>query len=227
MQRVFVHQGSVFYPVCDGVVLLGGLYYERFLGVEVQPPHHWQGVAAVAEVYANLLGRLPFGLDEVSVGERNGECAQHDVVGIEVRVARPDYRVDAQRVAPDGVLPYVGAARGAYRVGVEGHHLALLAVHVVAVGVLQGIGAVGARRHSLDHEVPAAVGSRHPEQRRGGECGVRQVGIQPDEYALDWLEVAGVDHIARHFERVDALSRRETVGVVAHRVAFVVVGDGV
>ena len=47
------------------------------------------------------------------------------------------------------------------------------------------------------------------------------------EYALDGLQIRRIEHISRHFHRVDVLTCGEGEGVVAHRIAFVVVHDGI
>ena len=114
-----------------------------------------------------------------------------------------------QRVEPKRVLSQGVAERGAYGVVRESHLLALLREHIVAVLVVEGVDAVSAWRHALYDEVSARVGTCHAQ------------------HALHRFEVLSRHHGASHFERVDMVARRETVGVVAHRVALVVVGDGV
>ena len=135
--------------------------------------------------------------------------------------------VDVQRVAPEGVLADVGLGRGGVCLVRVGQHLALLLELEVAVGILQGIDAVFAGCHAFDDETARAVGTRDALQRLGAECRVGQVVIQSDADALDGFEVRRVEHVARHLEGVDALAGRERVGIVAHRVVFVVVADGV
>ena len=99
------------------------------------------------------------GLQEIAVGLLLGEGTEHDIIGIEVGIACTDDRVDAQRVAPDGVLPDVGGASRTDNPAAKGHHLALLAVFEVAVGILQCIGPVLSGRHTTDDEASPSVGS--------------------------------------------------------------------
>ena len=67
-------------------------------------------------------------------------------------------------------------------------------------------------------------GSLHGQR---GESRVVEVGIETDEYSLHGLQVFGIEYIASYLQRVNLLSCGESIGIVAHRVALVVVRDGV
>ena len=59
------------------------------------------------------------------------------------------------------------------------------------------------------------------------ECRIGRVCIKSYENALDRFEVFGCNNVARHLHRVDYRTRREAVSVVAERVTFIVVADGI
>ena len=182
---------------------------------------------AVGEKQGELVGLHALGFQEDALGLLGGECPQHDVVGQIVGVGYADERVDAQRVAPDGVVADVGLRRRHYDVVVEGLLLSTLAQVVVAVHVLQTKDAVGAWRDAFDHEVTVVVGASIPQHGLGGERGILQIGIQAYLNALHGLQVLGIQDIARDFHRVDGFAGGERIGKVAQGVAFVVVGNGI
>ena len=96
--------------------------------------------------------------------------------------------------------------------------------------VVEGAGKVTACLDALNAELTGTVGTRHTTEHpfpedRVGEDGVR--GIESDEHAFHGLQVFGIEHRASHFHRVYLGAGAEGVGVVAHRIAFVVVGDGI
>ena len=74
-----------------------------------------------------------------------------------------------QRVAPDGIHTGIRLPTWLIDVMAEGHHLTLLIEDKVAIGILQGIGAILARRHTFHHKVPAAVSARYAQHRLGLE----------------------------------------------------------
>ena len=135
--------------------------------------------------------------------------------------------VNVQRVAPDGVLTGVRSTTGLVYLMRESYHLCLLREFEVAVAVFQGIDAVFTRGNTLDDEVTCAVGTGNALQGLGTECRVSEVGIESYADALDGFQVRGIYHVAAHLEGVYLLSGRERKGIVSHRVAFVVVADGI
>lgn len=114
VERVAVDQCGVLQPVSHGVALLRVLYDEGVGGVEVNAFYLRQAVVSVAEEEREVVGLLPFALDEVSVCERLGERLEHYVVGYEPRVSHfrdtfmrsESSHVVSWRVAPvvDGVM---------------------------------------------------------------------------------------------------------------------------
>ena len=175
-QGVLVDEGGVTEPISDGVVALGGFDDEGILLVEVEPPQPGQTVAAIAEEECEAIGLGSFGLHEVAVGLYFGKCLEHYVVGQKVGVFHLHDGVDAQGVAPDGVLAHVGLERGHDQLVVVGQFFAFLTVQVI-VGIGQGITSVGARRYALDDKAAAAVGARHTEHGQTGEGRIADIGI--------------------------------------------------
>ena len=53
------------------------------------------------------------------------------------------------------------------------------------------------------------------------------VGIQAHQDALDRLQILGFEHTSRHLHGINHLARGETVGIVSHRIALVVIADGI
>ena len=156
---------------------------------------------------------------------RKGE--QGDVVGQEVGIGHLQQSVDVQGISPYGIHPDVGFRAGREGIVAEGYHLTFLRETEIAVYILQGIGTISAGSDTLDDEVAPAVGTRHTEHGLGFEGRVGEVVIEPYGDALDRLQVAGVKYIARHFEGVDLLARGEAIGERAHRIALIVVADGI
>ena len=226
-ERVLIDERRVAQPVGYGVASHRRLYKESVGSVEVERLYLGQLLRAVAEEQREAVGLLAFRLEEESVGLHVFERSEHEVVGREAYVSRLLYVLDMQRVEPKRVLSQGVAERGAYGVVRESHLLAFLREHIVAVLVVESVDAVSARRHALYDEVSARVGTRHAQHGHLHEARVAHLGVQAHEYALHRFEVLSRHHGASHFERVDMVARRETVGVVAHRVALVVVGDGV
>ena len=144
-----------------------------------------------------------------------------------MRVGSSYYRVYAQCVSPHGVLPYVWFGIRVEGFVAERQHLTLLAVDIVSVGILKRIHPVSSRRNASYHETSTAVGSRHPYERFSCKHRVGEVVVESHEYSLYGLKVCCVEHISRHLEGVNSLTRGKTVCVVSHRVALVVVGYGV
>ena len=135
--------------------------------------------------------------------------------------------LDVKGVAPDGVLSDIGHGRRYDDVVVERHLLTFLGKHEVAICILKGIDAVFARCHAFDDEAAAAVGACETKHWLRGERTVLQVGIESYENALDRFHVLRLHHIARHLKGVDMVAGGEAIGIVAQRIAFVVVGNGV
>ena len=135
--------------------------------------------------------------------------------------------INAQGVAPDGVLTDVRSCRRLEGLMREGNHLALLAEAIVAVHILQGIDPVLAGSHTLDDEMSRPVSA--PDTYHGLllESRVGQIAVQSDGDTLDGLQVLGIDDTACHLEGVNLLACGEDEGIVAHRVALIVVGDGI
>ena len=211
----------------DGVALLVGLDDEGAVGVEVQALDLRQQRVAVGEVHRELIGLQSLRLQQTAVGLGLGEGQQRDLVGQEVGIGHFPEGIDVERVAPDGIRPRVRLRRRLEGLVAEGEHLTLLTEAEVAVHILQSVGPIGAWGDTLHHEVAAAVCPRHTQQGLGLEGGVGQIVVESHEDALDWLQVAGIEHIARHLERVDPLTCGEGEGIVAHRITLVVVADGI
>ena len=224
---VLIHEGCVAQPVVDGVLLLARLDDKGTVGIEVQTFDDGQFRMAIAEVHTELIGVLTLRLQQETVCLCLCKCQQCHIVGQEVGIGHLQQCIDMQRVAPDGIHTGIRLRAWLIDVMAEGHHLTLLIEDKVAIGILQGIGAILARCHALHHEVPAAVSARYAQHRLGLEGRVCQIVVKSHHDTLDGFEVAGVEHVSCHFEGIDLLACREAVGIVAHRVTLVVVCDGV
>ena len=132
-----------------------------------------------------------------------------------------------QSVAPKSVLANISLERRNDGVGRESEHLSLLVEEIVAIHILQSVDTIAARSNTLDDEMTLAICARHTKHRLGGESAVGKVGIKTHEDALDRFEIVGSKHGACYFQGVDDIARREAISVVAHRVALVVVGNGI
>ena len=97
----------------------------------------------------------------------------------------------------------------------------------ITVGLLKGIDPIDAWGNTFHHEVASAVSTRDTQHRLRLEGRIRQVIIESHLDAFDGFQIAGIEHIARHLESIYPLTCRKTIGIVAHRVALVVVADGI
>ena len=66
-------------------------------------------------------------------------------------------RIDVKRVAPDGIRPGIRFERRHNRIMIEAYHLCLLCEAEIAIDILEGIGTIGTRRHTLDHKMATTV----------------------------------------------------------------------
>ena len=106
-------------------------------------------------------------------------------------------------------------------------HLALLVEAIVLVGILQGIGAVAARRKATNSEAAIAISARHPFEGSLVEGAIGQVAMQAYKDSLDRLQVRCVEHRARYGQRINMLTRSERQRKVSQRVTLVEVHDGI
>ena len=134
---------------------------------------------------------------------------------------------DVERVEPCRVLPDIRLESRCDRLMIEGNHLALLGIAIVTVSVLEGVDAVRAGGYTTYDEVAAGVSARHTHHGSLLKCAVLHVAVQSHENTFDGFQIVGFEHVTGHFERVDMVAGGETVGVVAQRVALVVVRDGI
>ena len=109
----------------------------------------------------------------------------------------------------------------------KGQHLTALTEAEVVVHILQSIGPVGTRGDTLHHKVASTIGTGDTQHRLGLESRIRQVVVESYHDALHRLQVRGIKHIACHLEGVDALTCGEGEGVRPHRIALVIVADGI
>ena len=161
-----------------------------------------------------LLERLPF---EGHVGEHPHE---------DLRIGRD---VMAQRVVPDRK---VGHQRGIDQTVQKTHLVDRRFVHLVVVGILEGVDAVGNRFEGLRQENAVGLGTGDDlrlvvEQRRIVLLGFgNRVGdVKVDEALAHAVGLVGVDRIARQHHRVDFGSGRKDVTHRVEGVALVVVAD--
>ena len=161
-----------------------------------------------------LLERLPF---EGHVGEHPHE---------DLRIGRD---VMAQRVVPDRK---VGHQRGVDQTVQKTHLVDRRFVHLVVVGILEGVDAVGNRFEVLRQENAVGLGAGDDlrlvvEQRRIVLFGFgNRVGdVKVDEALAYAVGLVGVDRIARQHHRIDLGSGRKDVTHRVEGVALVVVAD--
>ena len=109
----------------------------------------------------------------------------------------------------------------------ECHHLTLLVVYIVAVGILQCIHAVFPCSHALDHKAPSTVCACHSHHGFCGEGRIAEIVIKSHHDTLNRFEVGSIQHYTSHFKCVYLFTCRKTVCVTAHGISFVVVGNGI
>ena len=137
------------------------------------------------------------------------------------------YRLDVQGIHPGGILSNIRFAGRHDDVVGESNLLTLLTEFIVAILILQGVDAVRTRCHTLDDKAAATVGTAHSQHRFGAESRIGMVGIQSHQDTLDRFQILRFQHISRYLHRINGSTCRETIGVVSHRIALVVVADGI
>ena len=137
------------------------------------------------------------------------------------------YRLDVQGIHPGGILSNIRFAGRHDDVVGESNLFALLTELIVAILILQGIDAVRTRCHTLDDKAAATVGTAHSQHRLGSEGRIGMVGIQSHQDTLDRFQILRFQHMPRYLHGINGSSRRETVGIVSHRIALVVIADGI
>ena len=155
------------------------------------------------------------------------ESQERDVIRQEMGVGHRAQGIDVQRVAPDGVNTGVGLGSRAECLVVESHHLATLCIVEVVVHILQGISAIGAWGDTFHDKVATTVSTRDAQQRLGLESRVGEVIVKSHHHTLDRFKVAGIKHIAGHLKGINLLACGESIGVRPHRIAFIIISDGV
>ena len=133
------------------------------------------------------------------------ESQQYEVVGDVAGVVHLPDAVVAHRVAPHGVGPYGGKTAGYDLFAQKGKHFACGEAEV-AVHVLEGEDAVGARRHAFDAETAAAVGLCHAVKGLFREGRVGGVGVQAYQNAFYRFQIFGGQHVAGHLHCVEAFA---------------------
>ena len=109
----------------------------------------------------------------------------------------------------------------------ESEFFALLAEHIVTIHILQGIDAVRARSHALDDKAATAIGTAYTQHRLGLEGRIGMICVKTYQNTLDRLQILRFEHISRHLHRIDNFAGSETVGIVSHRIALVIIADGI
>ena len=140
------------------------------------------------------------------------------------------YLLNLGGVVPYRIRTYVRTVCRFDGGGVEGHHFALLTEEVVAVHILQGIGAIVSVLYALDGELSASVGACHADEGLAAEEGVMEgrVGsIESDEYALYGFQILGIEYRAGNLHCVDGFACTERVCVFAQGITLIIVNDGV
>ena len=211
----------------DGILFLTRLHDESIISVKVQTLDLWQIGMAVTEEHRELLGIHTLGLNEIAVGKRMGKGHQGDVVGQEMSVGHLQQLIDVQGVAPYGIHTDIGLRTRRKRLVVEGYHLTLLGKTEVVVHILQGVGTIGSRSDTLDHEMSTTVCTRYTKHGLGLESRIGKILVKTHRDTLDGFQIAGVEHIARNLQGINLVARRETISKRAHGVTLVVVADGI
>ena len=216
-------------PIGDGVVMERRVNDEALL-VEVQAAKDGQRVGRSREEERHGIGIETLHLEQMLCLSCFEEDIEHEVVGIVVDVGCDADGVVVGRVAPNGVIAHVPLAGSGEGVLLEGDALALLREEEVAVLVFEGKSTVASRLDALDAEASGAVRTRDAAEGTLVEDGVveeRVDGEEADQHSLDGFQVGCIEHSARDFHGVYLAASAEAVGVVAHRVALVVVHDSV
>ena len=172
-QRVLIHQGRVAQPIVDGVVFGVGNGDEGVVSVKIQSLDGGQMLVAIAEIHREMVGLFAVDAEQIAIGLHLLKGRQRDVIRQEMGVAHALDVGNVERIAPHGVLSDVGFIGGLKRIVVESNLLTLLVELIVAIHILQGIDAIGARFHAFDDEMAATVGATHAQhgQRLKGRVG--------------------------------------------------------
>ena len=75
--------------------------------------------------------------------------------------------------------------------------------------------------------MPATVCTRNSQQGLCLESRIGKIIIKTNHYALNRLEIAGIENITGNLESIYLLASRKTIGVVSHRIILVVIADSI
>ena len=215
-------------------------------GRQVEPQCHRITSDGLRVVYDLLFGNAveAYALDlrvpcpEVEhclVAVRAGGLLEHlafeDVIGehaeVELRLGR---RVHAQRVVPYCEVGQLGGVVGPFE---EADLVGAGLVHLVVVGILEGVYPVGYRLEVLRDEYAVVLGPGYDVGLAVEDCRVvagrlgQAVGdVEVDEALAYAVGHVAVGRVSRAYHRVDLAARREDVAGGMQRVALVVVADG-
>ena len=135
--------------------------------------------------------------------------------------------INVQSITPNSILTNVWLGIGQIGLMRESYHLTLLVEHVVTIHILQGIDTIFTRGYTTNTEMASTIRTGNAEQGFGTESRVGQIGIKTYADALDRLEVGSINHITRHLEGINLLTRREGIGIITQRVVFVVICNSI
>ena len=223
-----MQQRGVRQPIGERVVAAVGHGEQTAVGIEVQAAQFRPTGRRAGEIEREPFGHIAEVLQKVAGAVVDLEGAHHNVVGHEARVVDGADRVVARAVDPRRVVAHRRARRSRERRVEPTDRLGGLRIAEISIGILQRVDAVGALGvHPLDGKIAGGVGARHAVEGFVREGGVRCIEVQTDQNALHRFEVFGVEYAAGHLHGVGRRARGEDISVLPHRIAFVVVGDGV
>ena len=182
---------------------------------------------AVAEIHRELIGLYALCLNKETVCLNLGESKQRYVVWQKMSIWHLNQGVDTQRVTPDGVCTHIWFRAWNDSLVIKSYHLTLLRETEIAIGILQCISTISTRSHTLNNKMPATVCTRNSQQGLCLESRIGKIIIKTNHYALNRLEIAGIENITGNLESIYLLASRETIGIVSHGIILVVIADSI
>ena len=140
-----------------GILLLVSLEDKSVISIKVQTPDDRQQGIAIGEVHRELIGFYTFCLQQHTICLFLGKRQQSDIVRQEVGIRHLQQGIDMKRITPYGIYTCVRLRTRLEGIVTEGNHLTLLRKAEVTIGILQGIGTIGAWGNTLHHKMSRAV----------------------------------------------------------------------
>ena len=140
------------------------------------------------------------------------------------------YAVEMCRITPNGIHAYIHSTICSKSICKEGNTLTLLRKQQISIFVVKSKSSVFTRFYTLNTKPAGAIGARNTTKKLMSKYGIVKsgiYGINTYKDSFNWLKIFCIKHYSSHFHRIYLRSCAETVSIVSHRIALVIVYNGI